>query len=265
MGATEKSAARGNLKGVARFSVLGNSVTVGACIDFASTLFTSNVPNARNGVAVLTFTKTGTTTTVVEVDESVNAFVITTDQTGDGASREALRARSNGTRAELALLNGEAFVPFAVVTIFVSSVVIVVVTVFVSSVAIVVVIITVFVSGFFRRRRWVGWVGRSRVRVAAEGAVGPTPTRAALGRRGVIARLIVRSAATDVLIPRPSIGAVFAVGWVARLRRTSILETTVFTRPLELTIWAITSSACKNEGKGQSQKKDARNERHVEK
>lgn len=209
-------------------------------------MFTSNVPNAGNGVTVLAFTKGGTTATVIEIDKSVHTLIITTDQARDRASGKTLRARSNVARQVVAFLTGEAFVAVSFTSLVITLAVVVTalvitftITLAVASFVTILVIITVI--GFARRGRWVGRVGRCRIGVTAEGVIGPTPTGTALGRGGVVGRLSVRSTAAEVLMPRPSTGTVFAIGWGIGIRWTSVLETAVFTTPLELTTRAISS------------------------
>lgn len=238
-----------DLEGIARRSVLGESVTVGTRIDFAGALLARNVPNARDGVAVLTLTKGGATTAVVKVLKGVNAFIVTTNQAGNRASREALGARGNVTRAVLTLLGGEAFVSVTVVVV-------------IATLAIALVIV-ITVSGFTRRRRWVGRVGRGRGRVAAKRVVGPVPAVAALRGRGIAGWLLVRGTTAESVVPRPVVGTVLAGRWAGRITWSSIGKTAVFTTPPELPT-PTTSSASENEGKGQGQEKDARNERHFE-
>lgn len=259
---------REDLEGIARRSVLGESVTVGTRIDFAGALFARNVPNARDGVTVLTLTKGGATTAVVKVFQGVNAFVVTTNQAGNRASREAFGARGNVTRAVLTLLGGEAFVSVTVASVVTMVVLVVVVVVVVAVVFVVVtlgiaLVIVITVSGFTRRRRWVRRVGRGRGRVAAKSVVRPVPAVAALRRRRVAAWPAVRGTAAESVVPRPVVGTVLAGGWAGRITWSSIGKTAVFTTPPELPI-PTASSASENEGKGQSQEKDARNERHIE-
>lgn len=257
----------GYLEGVARLSVLGESVTVGARIDFAGALLASHVPNARNGVAVLALTEGGATTAVVEVVKGVNAFVVTTNQTGNRASRESLGAWSNITRAVLTLLGGKAFVAIAVVPVVTLVVVVVIITLVVVVVIVtlpVTFVIVITVSGFTRRGRWVRWVGRGRRRVATERVVGPVPAVAALRRRRIARWLLVRGTTAESMVPRPAVGTVLAGRWAGGIAWSSVGKTAVFTAPPELSA-STTSSASENEGKGQSQEKDARNERHFEK
>lgn len=229
------------LEGIARRSVLGECVTVGTRIDFASALLTRNVPNARDGVTVLALTKGGATTAVVKVFKGVNAFVVTTDQAGYRASREAFGARGNVTRAVFTLLGVEAFVSFVAP----------------------VVLLIVITVGFTRGGRWVRRGGRGRGRVAAKSVVGPVPVVAALRGRGIAGWLLVRSAAAESLVPRPVVGTVLTGRWAGRIPWSSIGKTAVFTTPPELPT-PTASSASENEGKGQSQEQDARNERHFE-
>jgi len=223
--------------------VLGEHVTVCARIDLAGALLASNVPNARDGVAVLALTVDSTTTAVVKVGEGVNALVITTNQARNRASREALRASCNVTGAVLTLLGSEAFVPLAVFTIL---------------------LVIVTVIGFTRRCGWVGRVGRGRGRVAAERVVGPLPVVVALRRGGVTGWLLVRSTAAQSLVPRPVVGAVFAGRRAGRIAWSSAGKTAVLTAPLELAMSTVSCSS-EDEGNSQSQEKNARNERHVEK
>jgi len=70
---------KGGLEKVARLSVPGDDVTFRARIDLTGALFTSNVPNAREGVAVLALTESGATAAVVEINKGVNTLVITAD------------------------------------------------------------------------------------------------------------------------------------------------------------------------------------------
>jgi len=231
-------------------------------------LLAPNVPNTRDCVTVLALTKGGATTAVVKVLKGVNAFVVTTNQAGNRASRETFGTRSNVTRAVLTLLGGEAFVSMAVVSVVTLVVVVVVVMVVVVVVVVatlaIALVIVITVSGFTRRLRWVRRVGRSRGRVAAKRVVGPVPPIAALRRRGITGRLLVRGTAAESMVPRPVVGTVLAGRRAGRILWSSIRETAVFATPPELPA-STTSSASENEGKGQSQEKDARNERHFEK
>jgi len=222
---------------------LGEHVTVCARIDLAGALLASNVPNAKDGVTVLALTVDSTTAAVVKIGKGVDALVITTNQARYGASRETLRASCNVTGAVLTLLGGEAFVPIAFLTI---------------------VLVIITVVGFTRRSRRVGRVSRGRGRVAAERVVGPRPVVTALGRSGVTGWLLVRSTAAQSLVPRPVVGAVFTGRRGRRIAWSSAGKTAVLTAPLELVMSAVSSSS-EDEGNSQSQEKDARNERHVEK
>jgi len=138
-----------DLERVTGRSVLGKNVPIRARIDFASTLFASNIPNARNGVAVLALTESGTTTAVVEVDKGINTFVVTTNQARNRAGRETFRASGHVARTVLSLLSSEAFVPATVVVVVTPVVVVVVI------------VVTGRLSGFARWFRWIGRVGRS--------------------------------------------------------------------------------------------------------
>ena len=143
-------------------------------------MFASNIPNARNCVAVLTLTESGTTTAVVKVDKGVDTFVVAGNQARNGAGRETFRARGQVARTVLSLLISEAFAPTAVV-------------VFVIALVVVVVVVTGF-SRFGRWFRWTGGVRRSRWTVAAKRVVGPLPAVVTLRRRAVIGGRLVRSA-----------------------------------------------------------------------
>jgi len=156
------------LECIARLSVRGKNVTIRAGIDFASALLTTNVPNARDDVTVLTFTESGATTTVIEVDEGIDTLVITADQAGDRASRATLGARGKIAGAEVSLLGINALV---VVTVVVPSIVVT---------PSILVIVAVRSLGWSRR---LCGVGRSRGRVATESGRAPAPAFIAL-RRG---------------------------------------------------------------------------------
>lgn len=224
---------------VARLAVLGQSVTFRARVDFASALLASNVPDTRNGVTVLALTESGTTTAVVEVNKCINALVITTDQAGNRASGETLRARGNVTRTVLALLSVNAF----------------------AFMALLVVIITGRLSGLRRCGRWLG-AGTGWGRVAAERVVGPVPTVTAL-RRGEITGRLVRSTAAQSRVPRPAAGAVFVGRWTGRIAWTPVGKADVFAVPLEFATSTVVPVG-ENERNSQNQEKDASNERHSE-
>jgi len=224
-----------DLERFAGHSVSGKNVAVRARIDFANALLASEIPNAWDCVTVLALTESGATTTVAEVDKGIDALVVTTDKAGNGASRESFRTRGNGTRPELALPVGKAFMSIRLVVIT--------------------------ISGFIRWSGWVGWVRMSRGRVAAERVAGPIPVIIALRGRGVIGWL-VRSTTAQSVVPRPAVGAAFAGGWTGRITGSSVRKTAVFGLPPELTFPTVSVAAGEDEGKSQSQEKDASNERH---
>jgi len=186
-------------------------------LTFASTLLAPNVPNARDSVAVLTLTKGGATATVVEVSEGIDALVITTDQAGDGASRETLRARSNIAGTEFTLLGSDALV---VVTTVATITAIVIATFTTLAVLVVVIVVIIGLSGGPGRGRGFGGGGTGWGRVAAEGARAPVPASAALRRREGI-RWLVRSTAALSRVPRPVEGAVTAGRWVGGVPRSA--------------------------------------------
>lgn len=200
-------------------------------LTFAGALLARNVPNTRDCVTVLALTKGGATTAVVEVLKGVNAFVVTTNQAGNRASRETFGTRSNVTRAVLTLLGGEAFVSMTVVSVVTLVVVVVVVVVAVFATLAIALVIVITVSGFTRRLRWVRRVGRSRGRVATKRVVGPVPPIAALRGRGITGRLLVRGTAAESMVPRPVVGTVLAGRRAGRILWSSIGETAVFTTP----------------------------------
>ena len=148
-------------------------------------MLTPNVPDARDSVAVLTLAESGTTTTVVEVEKSVNTFVIATHQADDRASRKALRARGKIAGTILTFLDNETLVAVAPsVSITVAMVVIIVV---------VIITMVVFARGT-RRSGGLGCGGRGRGRFATERTGVPFPIVSALGGR-LIFRGTVRSTA----------------------------------------------------------------------
>ena len=237
-------------------------------LTFASALLASNVPNARDGVAVLTLTKGGATTTVVEVGEGIDTFIITTDQTGDRASRETLRAWSNIAGAEFALLGSNALV---VITAAVSIVIVVVVVTFTT------LAILVIIAGGLGRSGGFGGSGTGWGRVAAKGAGDPIPAFTALRRRKGIGWL-VRSTAALSRVPRPVEGAVSVGRWVGGVPRSASGKTDVLGVPpevgsahhpprqrrenvLEL---VVSTPVGENEGNSQNQEDNASNERHLE-
>jgi hypothetical protein len=150
------------LESVTRLSVGGKNVTIRTRVDLARASLAPNVPNTRDGVAVLTLIEGGATTTVVEIDKGINTLVITADQTGDRASRATLWARGGITRAEVALLGTNALV---VVIAARPSVIAILVVIAVLVVVAILVIVTV------RGLGWSGRLGGGRrgwVRVATE-------------------------------------------------------------------------------------------------
>lgn len=186
-------------------------------LTFASALLTTNVPNARDDVTVLTLTESGATTTVIEVDKGIDTLVITTDQAGDRASRATLRARGKIAGAEVTLLGINALV---VVTVVVPSIVVT---------PSILVIVAVRSLGWSRR---LCGGGRSRGRVATEGSRAPTPALIAL-RRGEGIRWLVRSTAALPAVPGPMEGAVSVMGWVGGVVRSSVGKTDVLGFPSE--------------------------------
>jgi hypothetical protein len=175
-------------------------------LTLASALFASNVPDAREGVTVLSLTEGCATAAVVEVDKSINTLVITTSQAGDRASRETLRARSDITGTVFTLLGIDALVAItsvlAIVALAVTTLILVIITILVLSI----------LSGGLRRSRGLDGSGRSRGRLAAEGAGAPVPTPRTLRRRKST-RGLVRSTAALSRVPRPVEGAVSVSGW----------------------------------------------------
>jgi len=178
-----------DLERVARRSVPGKNITIRARIDFATALLASDIPDTRDGVAVLALFENGTTTAVVEVDEGINTLVITASQAGDRASRESLRARGNIARAVFALLD----ISTLVVAVAIATLVVVVATLVVAAA-----IVIVRLSGSLGRSRGLV-VGSSRGRVAAEGTAGPIPTLGALRRRKGTWWLVRRAAASPIV------------------------------------------------------------------
>ena len=153
-----------------------------------------NVPDARDGVAVLTFTKGCATTTVVEVGEGIDTLVITTNQAGDRASGETLGARSHIAVTEFTLLGSDALVVITLSTL--------------------VIIIAVIITGLSGGIGWLGGFGgrTGRGRVATKGAGAPIPVIATLRRREGI-RGLVRSTAALSSVPRPVVGTVGVGRW----------------------------------------------------
>lgn len=250
------------LASIARLSVRGENVTVRACIDFAGALLAPNVPNARDGVAVLTLTKGSATTTVVEVSEGIDTLIIATNQARDGASRETLRARSNIAGAEFTLLGSDALVVVSAAITIAMTVMIVIATFTTLTTLSVLVIIAVFI-GLSRgpgRSRGFGGGGTGWGWVATKGARAPIPASATLRRREGI-RWLVRSTATLSRVPRPVEGAVGVGRWVGGIPRSPSGKTDVLGVPLELVVsTAITVG--ENEGNSQNQESNAGNERH---
>ena len=223
-----------------------------------------NIPNARNGIAILALTEDGTTAAVVEVDNGVNAFVFTTGQTRDRASREILRTKGNVTGEATTVLETGALV---VMTVAVSIMIIVAIT-------------PVAVAGDPRWSRGAGLGrgrGRGRRRVAAEGTGGPLPALVTLRRRESI-RWLVRSTAAFSRVPRPVEGAVSVGGRLGGIAGSSLGKTDVLGVPpktrvstvlltstekngLELVLSTIIP-VCENERDGENQENDASNERH---
>jgi len=213
-------------------------------------LLASDIPNTGNGVAVLALAESGTTTAVVEVNEGVNTFVVTTDQAGDWASRESLGARGDIARAILTLLDISTLV----------------ITVAIATLAISTLVIIAVIVGLPRGIGWsrglVGGTGWRRV--AVEGGSSPAPAARALRRRKV---WLVWSTAASSCVPRPVEGAVGVSGWGGRILCSSVGKTHVLGGPPELiasttipTIPIIPVS--ENEGNSQNQESDAGNERH---
>jgi hypothetical protein len=89
----------GYLERVARLPVLGKDVATRARIDFASALLAPNVPNARDGVAVLAFTNSGATAAVVEIDKGINTLVTTMCGKEWGALRLPIVKRTSGSQS----------------------------------------------------------------------------------------------------------------------------------------------------------------------
>ena len=179
-------------------------------LTYAGSLLAPNVPDAGDSVAVLALAESRTTTTVIEVENSVNTLVITTNQASDRASRKALRARGNITGAVLTLLGIDTLV-MVVVSIPVT------------------VVVTTTVGVTRGSRGIVG--GRSRGgRFAAERTRVPAPTLTALGRRLGLRGAVGSTAALDGE-PRPLVGAVSVGGWLGRVWRPSIGKTHVFGVP----------------------------------
>jgi len=239
------------LERVARLAVLGKNVTVCARIDFASALVAANVPNTRDSVTVLTLIESGAAAAVVEVDDGIDTFVVTTNQTRDRASRKTLGARSDIAGAVLTLLEVNALV-LAIATIALTAVVLVIVTVLVG------------LSGGFRWSRGLGG-GRSRRRlVATEGTGRPLPVPGTLGGREVLRGLVGSTAALSS-VPRPIEGAILVGRWFGGIAGSSLGKTEVFGDPLEFALSTgvvIAAPAGENEGNGQNQEEDASNERH---
>jgi len=239
---------------MAGLSVLGQNVAVCARIDFASALFAPNIPNAKDGVAVLALIESGATTAVVEVDNGINTFVVTTNQARDGTSRETLGARRNIAGAVVALLD--------VAALAVTIVTLVVVLAIFAALAILVVIVTV---GLFRglgRSRGLGGGRSGWGFVAAEGTGGPVPPARALRRREGIWRLVRSTAALDGE-PRPVEGAVSVGGGLGGAVRPSLGKTDALGVPPEFTASTVIPAAGgEDEGNSQNQESDASNERH---
>jgi len=234
-------------------------------------LFAPNIPNAKDGVAVLTLIESGATTAVVEVDNGINTFVVTTDQARDGTSRETLRARRNIAGAVVALL-GVAALAVTIVTL------VVVLAIF-AALAILVVIVTV---GLFRglgRSRGLGGGRSGWGFVAAEGTGGPVPPARALRRREGIWRLVRSTAALDGE-PRPVEGAVSVGGGLGGAVRSSLGKTDALGVPPTLgsahgplhvgggntpeftASTVVPAAGGEDEGNSQNQESDASNERH---
>ena len=176
-------------------------------LTFARTLLAPDVPNAGDSVTVLTLTKGGATATVVEISESIDTLVITTDQAGDRASRETLGARSNIAGTEFTLLGSDTLV---VVTMTVTIATIAVTTIAMVAFTTLLVIIIAVIIGLSGSPGWgrgFGGGGTGWGRVTTKGARAPVPASATLRRRKGI-RWLVRSTAPLSRVPRPVEGAV---------------------------------------------------------
>jgi hypothetical protein len=217
-------------------------------------LLASDIPNAKNGVTVLALAESGATTAVVEINEGINTFVVTTNQAGDRASRESLGARGDIARAVFALLD----ISTLVITVAVAT----------TTIATLVIIIAVVTR---LSRGGLGWSGglvggRGWRRVATEGAASPAPAVRALRRRRVIWWLVGSTAASSC-VPRPVEGAVGVSGWGGGILCSSVGKAHALGAPPEMTASTIiptipTIPVGENEGNGQNQESDAGNERH---
>lgn len=176
-----------DLEGLASLAILGKNVAVCTRIDFASALFATDVPNATDSVAVLALTESGTTTAVIEVDKGINTFVITTNQTRDGASGETLRTRRDIAGTVVTLLDINAFA-VAVATVLV-------LFILVFSVLAILVIVTVGLVRGLGRSRGFGGGGFGWGFGAAEGTGDPVPLARTLRRREGIWWLVRSTAA----------------------------------------------------------------------
>jgi len=176
-------------------------------------LLAPNVPNARDGVAVLTLTEGGATTTVVEFNKGIDTLVITTNQASNRTSRETFGARGNAARAEFTLLEAD------IKTLAMTTTLVVVVAAL-SSLAVILVIVAVGFSGSLGRSRGLGSCGSGWGFVAAEGTGRPVPALRALGRREGIGWL-VRSTAALSGVPRPVERTVSIGRWLGGFAGTS--------------------------------------------
>jgi len=219
-------------------------------------LLASDIPNAKNGVAVLALAESGATTAVVEVNEGINTFVVTTNQAGDRASRESLGARGDIARAVFALLD----ISTLVITVAVPTPI--------PTPTIATLVIIAVVTGLSRGLGWSGGLvgGRGWRTVATEGATSPAPAIRALRRRRVIWWLVGSTAASSC-VPRPVEGAVGVSGWGGGIVCSSVGKAHALGAPPEMTVSTIiptipTIPVGENEGNGQNQESDAGNERH---
>jgi len=187
---------------------MGESVPLSASIDFASTLFAANIPNARNSIAVLSFAENCAATTVVKVRHCVDTFIVAAGQGVDSACSQTFRAETKGARAEFSLV-------MAAMSSIVSS------------------------TGVGGSPRWLmgssGGMGTTATRATGVSGVRPVPTVVTL-RRGKLMRRLVRNAASLLGFPRPIAWALVAFRRVLMLRRSSKIKTAILGLPSELRV-----------------------------
>lgn len=138
-------------------------------------MLASNVPNTGKEVTVLPSAKSSATTTVGQVDEGVDALVLTADQTGDGTWKETLWTEGDAAGTVVAFL--------------------------------VIAVTTALPCG---GRRWSRMFGGSGRMGTTKEATIPIPISRALGRRGIG---LGRDTAAQSKMPPPVVGAGDVGGW----------------------------------------------------